>query len=161
MGLKNKATKKQLQSLVGSLIYIHKCVKPARLFVNRILAVLKLAPAKGYINLTQDFGKDIAWFNAFLLQFNGRTFFSKELQKPINNVFLDASLVGLGGVWNNKVYQCLVPIIDLNYNVSIVHFEMINILLALRLWAPDLIVNVCMSTAIILQWSVSLTQEKG
>ena len=136
-GSKNKATKKQLQSLVGSLIYIHKCVKPARLFVNRILAVLKLAPAKGYINLTQDFGKDIAWFNAFLLQFNGRIFFSKELQKPINNVFLDASLVGLGGVWNNKVYQCLVPIIDLNYNVSIVHFEMINILLALRLWASE------------------------
>ena len=86
-GSKHKATKKQLQSLVGSLIYIHKCVKPARLFVNRILAVLKLAPDNGYINLTEDFNKDIAWFNAFLLQFNGRTFFSKELQKPINNVF--------------------------------------------------------------------------
>ena len=87
--------------------------------------------------LTHDFSKDIAWFNAFLLQFNGRIFFSKELQKPINNVFLDASLVGLGGVWNDKVYQCLVPIIDLNYNVSIVHFEMINILLALRLWTSE------------------------
>ena len=136
-GSKSKATKKQLQSLVGSLIYIHKCVKPARLFVNRILAVLKMAPDRGYITLNKDFTKDIAWFNAFLLQFNGRTFFSKGLQKPINNVYLDASLVGLGGVWNNKVYQCLVPVIDLNYNISIVHFEMINILLALRLWATD------------------------
>ena len=136
-GSKTRATKKQLQSLVGSLIYIHKCVKPARLFVNRILAALKLAPDQGYISLNHDFNKDIAWFNAFLLQFNGRTFFSKQLQRPIIDVFLDASLVGLGGVWSNKVYQCLVPIIDPSYNISIVHYEMINILLAIRLWASQ------------------------
>ena len=136
--LKNKATKKQLQSLVGSLIYIHKCVKPARLFVNRILAALKAAPDKGYVTLTSEFSKDIAWFNAFLIKFNGRTFFSKHFHNPVSNVYLDASLIGLGGVWMNKVYQCLVPSIDVTHNVSIVHYEMINILLAIRLWAKEL-----------------------
>ena len=81
-GSKNKATKKQLQSLVGSLIYIHKCVKPARLFVNRILAVLKMAPDKGYINLTQEFNKDIAWFNAFLLHLMAELSFPKNCKNP-------------------------------------------------------------------------------
>ena len=136
--LKHRATRKQLQSLLGSLLYIHKCVKPARLFVNRILATLKAAPDSGYVALNAEFGKDIAWFNAFLVQFNGRTFFAKQLHAPVTNIFLDASLVGLGGVWLNNVYQCLVPIISNEHNITIVHFEMINILLALRLWAPEL-----------------------
>ena len=133
---KHTATKKQLQSLVGSLIYIHKCVKPARLFVNRILATLREAPERGCIHLSQEFKKDIAWFNSFLVQFNGRTFYSKGIIQPVTNIFLDASLIGLGGVWNQQVYQCLVPTFD--QAVSIVHYEMINILLALRLWARDL-----------------------
>ena len=135
---KSKATKNQLQSLVGSLIYIHKCVKPARLFVNRILATLKLAPDSGYVTLNPEFHKDVAWFNKFLTSFNGRVFFSKSLHKPVNNIYLDASLVGLGGTWNNKVYQCLVPQFELFPHVSIVHYEMINILLVLRLWIDDL-----------------------
>ena len=37
---KDKATRKQLQSLLGSLLYVHKCVKPARMFVNRMLFTL-------------------------------------------------------------------------------------------------------------------------
>ena len=35
---KSRAYKRELQSIIGSLLYIHKCVRPARLFVNRILA---------------------------------------------------------------------------------------------------------------------------
>ena len=38
----NKATssKRQLQSLLGQLLYIHKCVRPARVFLNRMLDLL-------------------------------------------------------------------------------------------------------------------------
>ena len=34
-------TKKQLQSLLGSLMFIHKVVHPARYFVNRLLEALR------------------------------------------------------------------------------------------------------------------------
>ena len=33
---KIKTHKRALQSLVGSLLYIHKCVHPAQLFINRV-----------------------------------------------------------------------------------------------------------------------------
>ena len=33
---KKQCTKRQLQSLLGNLLYIHKCVKPARIFLNRM-----------------------------------------------------------------------------------------------------------------------------
>ena len=32
-------TKRQLQSLLGMLLYVHKCVKPARYFLNRMLGL--------------------------------------------------------------------------------------------------------------------------
>ncbi len=51
---KNTASKTQLQSLVGSLIYIHKCVKPPRLFINRMLAILRAASERGLITLSQN-----------------------------------------------------------------------------------------------------------
>ena len=134
-----KATKNQLQSLVGSLIYIHKCVKAARLFVNRILDVLRAAPDRGYIMLDDGFRKDVSWFVKFLKRFNGSVYFFKQLVLPCNNLYLDASLTGIGGNWGSKVFAC--KIADLSHigdHFTIVHFEMLNILVAMRLWKDSL-----------------------
>ena len=38
---KRSCTKRQLQSILGLLLYVHKCVKPARVFLNRILDMLR------------------------------------------------------------------------------------------------------------------------
>ena len=38
---KTTATKRQLQSLLGKLLYIHSCFRPSRPFVNRMLALLR------------------------------------------------------------------------------------------------------------------------
>ena len=38
---KDVASKRQLQSILGLLLYVHKCVKPARIFVNRMLDLLR------------------------------------------------------------------------------------------------------------------------
>ena len=45
---------------------------------------------------------------------------------------IDASLTGIGGVWKNRVYAS--PILDIP-DLKIVHLEMINILIAIRIWA--------------------------
>jgi hypothetical protein len=47
--IKKFITKNQLQALIGSLIFLHKAIKPARTFVNRILAFLrKMGNAMGH-----------------------------------------------------------------------------------------------------------------
>jgi hypothetical protein len=51
-----KISKVQIQSLLGNLIYIHKAVNKARLFVNRIIALLKIAPD---LNKTLWINKDL------------------------------------------------------------------------------------------------------
>ena len=60
-----KATRNQLQKLVGNLLYLHKCIPPSRLFTNRILSVVRNAPMLGTVKLNAAFYNDIAWFCDF------------------------------------------------------------------------------------------------
>ena len=136
---KVSATRNQLQSLLGTLLYVHKCVKPARIFVNRILCVLRSAPSKGYIPLTVEFHRDIRWFLTFLHHFNGRVIFDKIRAAPVHTLFLDACLSGMGGCCGAWVYHCVIPpYLILDPTLFIVHLEMLNILVALRLWSKQL-----------------------
>ena len=126
-------SKRALQSLLGKLLYLHKCVKPARTFVNRILTVFRKHHDKSRILISEDFRQDIKWFTTFLPHFNGITILKKEPIKDSNTLHIDASLTGLGGVWGHRVYSTpIYPISDFKH--KIVHLEMFNILLALRTW---------------------------
>ena len=58
-------TKQQLQSLLGSLLYISKCVKPARVFLNCMLQFLREMKDKKSVKLSQAFFQDLAWFKNF------------------------------------------------------------------------------------------------
>ena len=114
---KKTCTKHQLQSLLGLLLYIHKCMKLARAFLNRMLALLRS-------------GRDLRWFGKFLLLYNG---VSLHDHSPVDlTLELDACLTGLGGRWSNFAYH--LPIVHGFMNWSIVHLEMVNILLAVRLF---------------------------
>ena len=62
---------------------------------------------KKNIEITDEAKKDISWFNVFLDQFNGTSFFKKEKMQGI--VHLDACLTGLGAVHCNEIYHCKIP----------------------------------------------------
>ena len=128
---KTTCTKQQLQSLLGSLLYISKCVKPARAFLNRMLQFLRNMGDRRSVKLSEDFFKDLAWFKNFLNQFNGIVYYDT---RPIQaELHLDACLTGLGGIFHNQCYALPIPRGFNDY--SIVHLEMLNIVVALKIWA--------------------------
>ena len=133
---KKHATRNELQKLVGKLIYIHRCVKPARLFINRILGVLCGFPAKGKHILPSEIFKDISWFTVFLQEFNGTVDFHKKFEFT-EHIYVDACLTGVGAKYSNFVYSCKSPEY-LKLVGSIVHFEAVNILVAIRVWGQYL-----------------------
>ena len=124
---KTHATRNELQKLTGKLLYIHHCVKPARLFLNRILATLRKTPLSDQIQLPTGFYKE-KLENLFLDTFNGLV---KILQvnKIHLQVYVDASLCMVGVYFQGKVYAVEVPIAIPNI-ASIVHLEAANILVA-------------------------------
>ena len=133
---KRHLTKKAVQSLLGKLLYIHKCVVPARTFINRMLALFRQSSTKRRIVLTEEFHNDLNWFLLFLPKFNGITYIQKPNIPGAQTLHVDASLTGLGGVWKNQVYAT--PIFDIyDTPLKIVHLEMLNLVIALKLWAQD------------------------
>ena len=88
-------SKHQLQSILGLLLYVHKCVKPARIFLNRMLDLLRSCHGRQKIRLTSDFKRDLRWFAKFLPTYNGILLYDhRQVDVTLE---LDACLTGFGG----------------------------------------------------------------
>ena len=126
---KTYCSKQDLQSLLGSLLYVTRRVKHSRYFLNRMLLRNNVHSHK--ILITPDFRKDLAWFNQFLTQYNGVTYYDTNYCHT--KVHLDACLSGLGASFESMVYTSAIPKNHNNYNI--VHLELLNIVVALKVWA--------------------------
>ena len=94
--LVNKTTcsKRDLQSLLGKLLYITKCVRASRIFLNWMLNLLRSMGNQKTIYLNPEFKRDLRWFQEFVPNFNGKAFFDHP--KIDQEIELDASFQGLG-----------------------------------------------------------------
>ena len=120
---KDVASKCQLQSILGLLLYVHKCCKPARFFLNRMLELLRTGHGRQKILLTPDFKRDLRWFAKFLPTYHGVSLYN---HKPVDlTLELDACLTGFGEPRGRYVYH--LPIERGFRNWTIVHLEMVNI----------------------------------
>ena len=102
-------------------------------YLNRILDTLRKHHNKKYITLDEEFHKDVNWLKKFVSQFNGVTIFQKTEAKF--QVHLDACLTGVGAVCDKEVYHSKIPEKVLHLDIAIL--EMLNILIALRVWAKN------------------------
>ena len=127
---KQSCTKKELQSLLGKLLYITKCVRASTTFLNRMLDTLRLAHNQDTVYLDTEFRRDLNWFTKFLPTFNGVAFFKHT--RIQTHVELDASLQGLGAMCGQEIYAIALPLGYKYY--GIVQLEMLNILVAIRTW---------------------------
>ena len=136
---KTVATKEELQSILGKLIWISKVVRFSRIFVSRIIAALKtLKSQKQKIKMSREIRKDFLWWTNFLDVFNG-----VELLIPSTvycNILGDATMVG-GGTWNEdeKEYVSRKFPIQLQAASVFIHInikEFLIVILAVKLWGP-------------------------
>ena len=91
----HRATPTQLQSLLGKLLYISKCVPPTRIFVGRMLQTLRINRDCVNFTLPDDFYRDLNWFLEFMQSFNGIVFLPYEGVK--HTVQVDALPLWHGG----------------------------------------------------------------
>ena len=68
----NKFTLKQLQSLIGKLAFVTNCVRPGRIFLSRLLKVLREFPvAERSLPMQKEMLNDLQWWEHFLPRFDG------------------------------------------------------------------------------------------
>ena len=63
-------TVKEMQSIIGKIVHISKCIIPSRIFTSRILAAQR-SHVQGIIKITDQVRMDFEWFLRFAQQWNG------------------------------------------------------------------------------------------
>ena len=90
---KIKATKRDLQSLLGKLSFVSKCVKNSRIFLMRIIDLLKgLKHHHHRVSLNKEFQKDIRWWRNFIAVYNGVSIIMDSPWSAPDCVFCDRCL---------------------------------------------------------------------
>ena len=137
---KKFATKVELQSLIGSLQFVAKCVRPGRVFIGRMLHVLgKLKNQHHKFDLKSEFRKDLCWWKQFLDVYNGVSLIPDVMWSKPDKIFAtDACLQGCGGFCENEYFHAIYPTFIKSKKLCINSLEMLTVTVALKLWAHKL-----------------------
>lgn len=93
---RSTASKKELQSLLGTLIHLATAIRPGRRFVSRIIDMIKAE--RFPVSLDTNFRTDIAWWDQFMVQYNDVSLFQDTLfSAPDAVLTTDSCLTGCGG----------------------------------------------------------------
>ena len=94
---RKEASRKELQSLIGKLAFVSQCIPPARRYMARLLATLRMTPQTGMTTLDQECQKA-----------NGKRLIT--LCRPLYEIECDAYLIETGGysetgrIYNNMKF---------------------------------------------------------
>ena len=132
----NSTKKVELQSLVGKLSYVTKCVRSSRVFLNRMLALLRSIKDSRYsLKLTVASKKDIRWWRLFVIQYNGVSFIPSPIWcEPDVTFSTDSCLTGCGGICGREYFHVSFPEWIIVQGLPIHKLELLAVLIGVRIW---------------------------
>ena len=136
--LKKKCTCRDLESLIGSLSFAAKVVKPGRLFLRRLINLsTSVSSRKFFIDINLEAREDILWWYRFVRQWNGVEFFTRVFTTSQDlQLYTDASGIGLGGVFRNAWFSISLPTKFRDFHINVL--ELLAVVAAVFAWGPQL-----------------------
>ncbi len=139
---REKASLRQVQSLIGKLQSITRCVRVSRVFLSRLLRFLRsITHAKPHQmhSLTTSFHKDILWWHQFVDQFNGMSLLpSLKWSQPDSVITSDACLSGCGAlIWTDQgceYFHTEFPSFIMGLELCVNALELLSVIVAVKLW---------------------------
>ena len=139
---KRKVTLRELQSLLGSLNFVCKAIRPGRAFLRRLFHLTSgIQKPHHRIRISSGARADMLAWREFLFHFNGSVMFPRGVWYSSSNLHLytDASQqLGFGAFFKGSWTQGMWPLRWRSLKLSIAFLELFPITLALRLWGPAL-----------------------
>ena len=136
-GDRKSCTRKELESLIGLLNHACKVVRSGRTFLRRMIDLLHSVHRhpndKTPIRLNRGFRSDLAWWQAFMVHWNGISFLPPPSHLPVIELTTDASGSWGAGAWHQSMWFQL-QWDHRAHTLSIAAKELIPIILACHTW---------------------------
>ena len=132
---KAKATRHDLQKLLGKLFYAGKCCPAARLFVGRMLDTLRASHPTGSTTLSENFRADLRWWRDFLPLYNGRLLIQSS--RTTYHIHLDIQLATVTVRTDTQTTTATIPSSLATNDHKEARRGCYTVLVALLLWATD------------------------
>ena len=134
---RTKARRKEVESLVGKLQFMAKCVRAGRIFISRLIQWIRTMDRSKTYRVPLEARKDIAWWARFPHQFNGVSLLWL-LKEPGSDSILqtDACSKGYGGICGNQYFRGRFRKDVQHKNIAIL--EMWAVMVGLKIWATQL-----------------------
>lgn len=134
---RKKCTKRELLSLIGSLSFACKCVKPGRMFLRRLITLsTKVTSLSHHISLNAEARADIQWWIDFLPTWNGVSYIQSEPTSSVAmQLYTDASNIGMGGFLGDSWFSCPWPTPWQGQHINVK--ELFAIVAATFLWGKE------------------------
>ncbi len=136
---KKKATKRELQQVIGKLAWAARVIRGGRTFLRRLIDLTcKLKHKHHHIRLNNDARADLSWWSNFMCIFNGTVHFIEDLPVPSDQFATDACMEGGGAFykrdWFYVNWKLDMPVLaDAHINAKELH----TVCLAAEKWAPQ------------------------
>ena len=130
-------TKKRLQQIMGKLQFAASCIRPGRVFINRLYDHISVMQEDIQYVITQDIKLDLSWWRRFMQVHNGVSIMWLKQRTQLGEMMTtDSCMVGAGGFCQGEYFHVKYPesVFKLATKVHIVHLEMLAVLVALRVW---------------------------
>ncbi len=133
---KSEATKKELESFLGKLMFVCKCVRQSRVFVSRLLWQLRsLGSKSNTFRVDRELLRDIEWWQKFLRVYNGVSIIPDQgWSSPDQVIATDACLQGGGGVNQDRkeFFHFLFPPGLQECHINLL--ELVTVVIAIKIW---------------------------
>ena len=135
-------TQKDIQRLVGKLQFICSVVRPGRLFMSRMLKLLRQVGKRDKVKIGLEFVKDITWWLKFLPMFNGTgIMWMYHIKQPDKIVTLDTCLEAMGAICGKEFIKCKFPKKWRGTNIA--YLELMAVIVTCKTWSKKTDQEVC------------------
>ena len=134
---KTTARRKEVESLIGKLQFMAKCVRADRIFLNRLIEWIRHMDRRQQYHIPVDAWKDIAWWSRFAQNYNGVSLLWL-IKEPSTDLILqtDACPKGYGGICRQEYFRGRFPKHLQSKNIAVL--EIWAVMIGVKLWANQL-----------------------
>ena len=134
---KTHARRKEVESLIGKLQFLAKCIRAGRVFLGRLIQWIWGMDRASNHTIPLEARKDIAWWGRCAESHNGISLLWMQKEPQSDKVIAtDACLIGYGGTKGNEYFRARFP--QHLWNSNIAYLEILAVMVALKIWGHTL-----------------------